>query len=255
MSRDVLAISIVIACFTRSLRTLGRRVVVFSGDAASRSIASFPGSPATGIFSVSELSVVVHPFAVPQIATNDEPTMDCYLPWKKPERFLTTALRGVTSGVMASSPGRFAGGTDEAARAFLDTLLSAESFDRTALEGVKNVRFSDGRCRCSFPVRADKRNRYGTLHGGCIATLVDVISTAALITKSDQPGVSVNINVSYVSPGPAGEDVEVDATLVKLGANLAFMEVLLTSKDGKVVARGSHTKFLPGTNEPRRAKL
>ena len=159
---------------------------------------------------------------------------------------------------MAPPARPLAGGTPEAARAFLDTLLSSDSFDRTALEGLKDARFSEGRCCCAFPVGVEKTNRYGTLHGGCIATLVDVVSTAALVTQSDHPGVSVNIDVAYMSPGPAGEEVQVDATVVKVGANLAFMEVLITSADGKVVARGSHTKYLPRTNKPkqtRRAKL
>ena len=159
---------------------------------------------------------------------------------------------------MASSARPFAGGTPGAARAFLDALLSSESFDRTALEGLKDARFSEGRCRCAFPVGREKTNRYGTLHGGCIATLVDVVSTAALVTQSDHPGVSVNIDVACVSPGPAGEEVQVDARVVKVGVNLAFMEVTITAGDGKVVARGSHTKYLPRTNGPtprRAAKL
>jgi acyl-coenzyme A thioesterase 13 len=150
---------------------------------------------------------------------------------------------------------RFAGGTTENAKTFLDLLLANESFDRNALGGIKNVRFSDGRCQCTFPVRGDKQNRYGTLHGGCIATLVDVISTAALVTKSGQPGVSVDIQVSYMSPGLSGTEVEVDATLVKLGKNLAFMEVKIVDAHGTVVAKGSHTKFLPGTDTQKRAKL
>ena len=147
-------------------------------------------------------------------------------------------------------------GTPEAARAFLDTLLSSDSFDRTALEGLKDARFSEGGA-AAFPVGVEKTNRYGTLHGGCIATLVDVVSTAALVTQSDHPGVSVNIDVAYMSPGPAGDEVQVDARVTKVGVNLAFMEVLITSGDGKVVAKGSHIKYLPRTNAtaPRRAKL
>ena len=120
---------------------------------------------------------------------------------------------------MAPPARPLAGGTPEAARAFLDTLLSSDSFDRTALEGLKDARFSEGRCRCAFPVGVEKTNRYGTLHGGCIATLVDVVSTAALVTQSDHPGVSVNIDVAYMSPGPAGEEVQVDARYVLCNAS------------------------------------
>ena len=39
-------------------------------------------------------------------------------------------------------------------------------------------------------------NMAGTMHGGLTATLVDTISTLAVITATDQPGVSVDINVS-----------------------------------------------------------
>lgn len=39
-------------------------------------------------------------------------------------------------------------------------------------------------------------NRAGALHGGCTATLVDIISTIGLMTKSNNvPGVSVNMNI------------------------------------------------------------
>jgi len=134
--------------------------------------------------------------------------------------------------------------------AFLDALLSRPSFDKQALEGVADVAFpAPGRCTCRFPVRAEARNRYGTLHGGCVATLVDVISTAALVTVSDSPGVSADLSVSYLRPGPGGEDVDVDARVLKVGRALAFMEVTISDARGRVVAKGSHTKFLP----PRQA--
>lgn len=55
------------------------------------------------------------------------------------------------------------------------------------------------------------QNRYGTLHGGCIATLVDVVSTAALVTVSEKAGVSLSMNIDYISPQPGGEEVEITA--------------------------------------------
>ena len=59
---------------------------------------------------------------------------------------------------------------------------------------------------------------------------------------------SVNISTNYVSPGPGGTDVEVDARVTKVGRTLAFMDVTLRTKGGgKVVATGTHCKFLPNT--------
>lgn len=89
--------------------------------------------------------------------------------------------------------------------------------------------------------------------------MVDVVSTASLITVSDNPGVSADLNVQFISPGPGEEEVEVDAKVLKVGKSLAFMEVTIsTVKDGRLVAKGSHTKFLPGFEKGaagQRAKL
>lgn len=54
----------------------------------------------------------------------------------------------------------------------------------------------DGHCKAEFTVDEDMTNPGGTLHGGCTATVVDVISTLGLLSHKNQtPGVSVNISV------------------------------------------------------------
>jgi uncharacterized protein (TIGR00369 family) len=43
-------------------------------------------------------------------------------------------------------------------------------------------------------------NSYGTLHGGAIATLVDIVGTLALLAKDNKRGgVTVDLNVSYTA--------------------------------------------------------
>ncbi|KAJ9527155.1 hypothetical protein QJQ45_025391, partial [Haematococcus lacustris] len=89
-----------------------------------------------------------------------------------------------------------------------------------------------------------------TLHGGCIATLVDTVTTTALATVSQALGVSVNLAVTYMSPVPGGQPLEVKATVVRAGRQLATIECDIMS-GGKLCARGLHTKFLhpPGTSK------
>lgn len=85
--------------------------------------------------------------------------------------------------------------------------------------------------------------------------MVDVISTAALITLSQHPGVSADLSVSFMSPGPGSEEVAADARVLKVGKSLAFMEVTITTvKEGRLVAKGSHTKFLPGLYKTNKNK-
>ena len=57
-----------------------------------------------------------------------------------------------------------------------------------------------GRCVMLYKVQEDHVNKYGTLHGGMGATLVDCVTTFALIDKPDMDpkrlGVSVDMNIT-----------------------------------------------------------
>ena len=54
-----------------------------------------------------------------------------------------------------------------------------------------------GNCKCEMKVDDEHQNRMGTLHGGMTSTLVDAVSTWALLS-SEEPvaGVSVDLSVS-----------------------------------------------------------
>lgn len=118
-------------------------------------------------------------------------------------------------------------------------------FDRV-LEGLRVVAIEHGRCVCELPVAEHLLNTYGSLHGGATATIVDVVGTIALLTEDPtRPGVSVDINVSYVAPAKAGDTVVCEGRVLKSGRRLGFTEVVLTSKaTGRLVATGRHTKAL-----------
>eukprot|EP00035_Acanthoeca_spectabilis_P004060 m.98416 g.98416 ORF g.98416 m.98416 type:complete len:192 (+) comp12427_c0_seq3:117-692(+) len=90
-------------------------------------------------------------------------------------------------------------------------------------------------------------NAFNTLHGGAIATLVDVLGTMALLAQdSSRPGVSVEINVTYMSAAKVGSDITVEGSVLKLGRSLGFTEVRLSdTMTGKLIAVGRHTKAFP----------
>ena len=54
-----------------------------------------------------------------------------------------------------------------------------------------------GSCKCEMTVSEEHQNRGGTLHGGMTSTLVDAVSTWALL-GTDEPvaGVSVDLSLS-----------------------------------------------------------
>ncbi|XP_035285265.1 acyl-coenzyme A thioesterase 13 [Anguilla rostrata] len=124
-------------------------------------------------------------------------------------------------------------------------MVDSPGFDRV-LSKVNILSASPGKVVCEMKVEEEHTNRAGTLHGGLTATLVDIISTTALMyTERGLPGVSVDMNITYMNAAKVGEDVVITAQVLKQGRTLAFATVDLTSKaTGKLLAQGRHTKHL-----------
>jgi acyl-coenzyme A thioesterase 13 len=124
--------------------------------------------------------------------------------------------------------------------------MTASGFD-AALRGLEILTLKEGRAVVRIAVAAPVANAAGNLHGGAIATLVDDVGTLAIVSsdKQQRPGVTTDLNVSFLAPGRPGEQILVEATLLKLGRSLAFVSVELRREaDGVLVAQGRMTKML-----------
>ncbi|XP_040105870.1 acyl-coenzyme A thioesterase 13 [Oryx dammah] len=119
------------------------------------------------------------------------------------------------------------------------------NFDRN-LEKVTLVSAVPGKVICEMKVEEQHANKIGTLHGGMTATLVDVVSTLALLcTERGMGGVSIDMNITYISPAKVGEDILITAHVLKEGRSVSFASVDLTNKaTGKLIAQGRHTKHV-----------
>ncbi|CAI0405297.1 unnamed protein product, partial [Linum tenue] len=73
-------------------------------------------------------------------------------------------------------------------------------FERFNVQGLHVELVEPGRIICSIKVPPSLLNAGKSLHGGAIATLVDVVGSAVIYTVSapQNTGVSVEINVSYL---------------------------------------------------------
>ncbi|GAO17632.1 hypothetical protein UVI_02001950 [Ustilaginoidea virens] len=120
------------------------------------------------------------------------------------------------------------------------------------------------------PTSFTRANRLGTIHGGTLASLVDLGGSLAVAsTGRFKTGVSTDLNVTYLAPGGApGDTLKATAVCEKsrytatpavksihgaqtdvaaVGKTLAFTTVTFTNSKGQVAARGSHTKYVTGT--------
>lgn len=127
---------------------------------------------------------------------------------------------------------------------FFAIFTKKKVFDRV-MEKVKIVSADNGKVEAELLVAEEHQNAGGTLHGGLTATLVDCMTTLAILSfEHGRPGVSIDLNVSYISPAKTGDLVTITAECLKMGKTMAFTTAELRLKDGRLVARGNHTKHL-----------
>lgn len=109
-----------------------------------------------------------------------------------------------------------------------------------------------------LPLSENHMNSAGSLHGAVSGAIVDwaggmAISSFDLREKS---GVSVDIHITYQSGAKMGEEIEIEGIAERVGGSLAFTKINIFKVEhgnrGKVVATGTHTKFVKGT-EPQKA--
>lgn len=99
-------------------------------------------------------------------------------------------------------------------------------------------------------------NRQGALHGGCSATIIDLVTSAHFMAHQNTQSLalSVQLDVKFFAPALEGDLIEIHSNIIKPGKTLYFLQADLLNKtrDNKLVARGSHIisvseKKLPDT--------
>uniref|UniRef100_A0A0N4ZNU2 Acyl-coenzyme A thioesterase 13 n=1 Tax=Parastrongyloides trichosuri TaxID=131310 RepID=A0A0N4ZNU2_PARTI len=99
-----------------------------------------------------------------------------------------------------------------------------------------------------FELKIEKEHVNGkcTIHGGQIASLVDIVTACAVsMTVRDIPMVSVEIATSYLLPAAIDEIITIEGNVQKIGRNMAFAEAeFRRKKDGILIAKGKHTLCL-----------
>ncbi|KAJ8447770.1 hypothetical protein Cgig2_015133 [Carnegiea gigantea] len=129
--------------------------------------------------------------------------------------------------------------------------LPYKFFDPFIIHGLRTDLVEPGRILCSFNVPARLLNTANTLHGGAIASLIDLVGSAVILTAgAPTTGVSVEINVSYLDAALLNEEIEIEAKALRVGKAIAVVAVELRKKGtGKIIAQGRHTKYLPVTSK------
>lgn len=123
--------------------------------------------------------------------------------------------------------------TDERPKSFLD---NPTLYKGTYLEflGFKLIAWKQGYSKLEMPVRPEHRNTVGYLHGGVIASLLDIAGAVAGSFGISEKFVSVtiNLNCNYMSP-LQGNRVIAEGELVRTTNTLFFAQAKILDADNK----------------------
>ena len=110
-------------------------------------------------------------------------------------------------------------------------------FNAFGAGALRLIEAREGFVEFVLTVQPRHTNSHGTLHGGCLASLVDVVGSAAIMTRGPLRHVSTDINVSYLQASNVGDVVVVRGTCARAGGRLAFSEVtvLREARAGEVL--------------------
>jgi len=110
------------------------------------------------------------------------------------------------------------------------------------LIGLHLEEAKDGFARVSLDAGHRHLNPHGTVHGGAIATLVDVSMGEAVASTSDgdEKPVTIEIKVNYLEPGRPGT-LTATAEVRKRGKRFTVIGAEVVQHDGEVLAEAIGT--------------
>lgn len=98
-------------------------------------------------------------------------------------------------------------------------------------------------CRVTFEMTDMLRNPQGSLHGGAMASAMD-ISMGHLVNRVAGPGATIEMKVQFMRPVTQGT-VTVEGRFIRRGRSMSFMESRLMDAEGNLAALATATWKMP----------
>ena len=107
------------------------------------------------------------------------------------------------------------------------------------LLGVRREFSHAGRARLVVDARRELTNPIQAMHGGVVATLVDVVMASAAVSHVDfrRTAVTLNLNTSYLNPGHG--TLTADGEVIHADEDVVQCHALVSDERGRTVARAT----------------
>ncbi|KAB8218180.1 esterase [Aspergillus novoparasiticus] len=131
-------------------------------------------------------------------------------------------------------------------RSVWESFRATSGLEPRLLDNLRVTAAKPGLVNFELDIQKEHTNRLNILHGGTIASMVDLGGSLAVASRGlFATGVSTDLNVTYLSSGgKVGDKILAEASCDKFGKTLAYTSIKFINSNGEIVARGSHTKYI-----------
>ena len=103
--------------------------------------------------------------------------------------------------------------------------------------GIEFIDIKNGYARAILPVQPQHKNHMGIVYGGVLYNLADLAAGVAFFSDGCM-GATATGNMQYLRSNKEIKEVICEASAIKRGKKIDFIDVKLADEDGKELCRG-----------------
>lgn len=123
------------------------------------------------------------------------------------------------------------------------TMIREKNFDHFI--DPQLISLTDGEAEVHWQAKDDHLNRFGSVHGGALAGLIDTVGAIAALTQKKRM-VTIEMNVSYIKAANINTKVIAKGKVIQSGKSLVRTVVELYNDQHQLLTRGQLTFFVLG---------
>ena len=113
--------------------------------------------------------------------------------------------------------------------------------------GAEFVEYADGKCIVDLEVKSTHLNIGKSVHGGVIASLLDIALSGAVtcnFLERSESVVTMQMNTNFLYPGFEGDVLRATGEVIKKGSTIWFVEGEIRNQEGRLIAKASGDWFI-----------
>jgi acyl-CoA thioesterase len=123
------------------------------------------------------------------------------------------------------------------------TMIDKKNFDHFINPDI--LQLDDGLAEVRWVPQPEHLNRFGAIHGGALAGLIDTVASIASLTKLKRI-VTIELSVSYIKAATISNTILAKGVVIQAGKSLIRTTVELFNEDNQLITRGNLTFFILG---------